>query len=181
MKNPTLIKRYVDGLAGALPEAAALEAVRGDLAAFAGLMETREDLRHALLRPFLHAAGKARLARAVLESLGADARSIRFLDLLLRHGRLEILPRVLEDLPAAWRAVRGVPTYEVRSVAALTEVQRTGLEAELRRLEGRAVHCDYGLDPGLVGGLTVRKGNRVYDVSLKGQLERLKDAISERR
>ena len=37
-----------------------------------------------------------------------------------------------------------------------------------------------GLIASLVGGLTVGKGNRVYDVSLKGQLDRLKDKISER-
>ena len=40
--------------------------------------------------------------------------------------------------------------------------------------------CAYALDPSIVGGLLVRKGNTVYDVSLKGQLERLKEIIRER-
>jgi F-type H+-transporting ATPase subunit delta len=180
MKNPTLVKRYVEGLAAALPSLAEYETVRGQLAGFADLVASREDLRFALIRPFLNASRKAVLVKALLDQMKADAKAARFLDLLLRHGRMEILPRVLEDLPAAWRAAHGVPTFDVRSVVPLTPAQRSGLEAELERLEGRAVHCEYGLDACLVGGLTVRKGNRVFDVSLKGQLDRLKDKISER-
>jgi F-type H+-transporting ATPase subunit delta len=180
MKNPTLVKRYVEGLAAALPSAVEYDAVRADLTEFSGLMEGREDMRTALLRPFLNAAAKARLVEAVLAGMKAEPKTARFMSLLLRHGRLEILPRVLESLPAAWRASHGVPSFEVLSVTALTAAQRSRLAAELERLEGRPVHCEYGLDPGLVGGLTVRKGNRVFDVSIKGQLLRLKDTISER-
>jgi F-type H+-transporting ATPase subunit delta len=180
MKNPTLVKRYVEGLAAALVTAEEYEAVRADLAEFSGLMDGREDMRLALLRPFLNAAAKARLVESVLAVMKAEPKAARFLSILLRNGRLEILPRVLESLPQAWRAARGTPTFEVVSVTALTTAQRTRLEAQLERLEGRPVHCEYGLDPGLLGGLTVRKGNRVFDVSLKGQLLRLKDTISER-
>ncbi|MDD8026275.1 MAG: ATP synthase F1 subunit delta [Acidobacteriota bacterium] len=180
MKNPTLVKRYAEGLAAALASPAEYEAVYGQLAVFDGLVESRDDLRAALLRPFLNVSRKTHLLKSLLEAMQAEGKTIRFLDLLLRHGRLEILPGVLECLPAVWRAGRGTPTFEVCSVVALSAAQRAGLEAELERLEKRAVHCDYGLDPALVGGLTVRKGNRIFDVSLKGQLDRLKDTISER-
>ncbi|MCX6561098.1 MAG: ATP synthase F1 subunit delta [Candidatus Aminicenantes bacterium] len=180
MKNPTLVKRYVEGLAASLPTPAEYDAVRGQLTRFADLVVSREDLRFALVRPFLNASRKAVLVKALLDQMDAGAKTARFLDLLLRHGRMEILPRVLEDLPAAWRTAHGVPTFEVCSVVPLTPAQQSGLEAELERLEGRPVHCEYGLEASLVGGLTVRKGNLVYDVSLKGQLDRLKDKISER-
>ena len=69
-----------------------LAMVRADLAEFSGLMESREDLRKALLRPFLNAAAKARLVDAVLSGMKAEPKAARFLSLLLRRGRLEILP-----------------------------------------------------------------------------------------
>jgi F-type H+-transporting ATPase subunit delta len=180
MKNPILVKRYAEGLAQALPEAEEYESVRGRLAAFNAMIEGRADLRTALLRPFLGRSRKAALVAALLEAIKADGKSTRFLELLLRRGRLELLPGILEALPAVWRTAHGLPTFEVRSAAGLTPDQRAALEAELARLEGRPVHCEYGLDPSLLGGLTVRKGNRIFDVSLKGQLDRLKDTISER-
>jgi F0F1-type ATP synthase delta subunit len=62
----------------------------------------------------------------------------------------------------------------------VSETQKGRLERELSRLESAPVSCSYGLDPALVGGLFIRKGNRVYDASLKGELGRLQDIISER-
>ena len=62
----------------------------------------------------------------------------------------------------------------------LKDVQKARLEERLRAIEKRPVACTYVLDPAIVGGLVVRKGNKVYDVSLKGQLERLKEKIRER-
>lgn len=180
MKNPTLVKRYVEGLAAALHSPAEYDAVSGELSAFASLVRDNDELHRSLLRPFLNPAKKARIVRAVLELQKVDPKTSRFVQLLLQHRRLEILPSVLAGLPDAWRDCRGLPSFEVRSVVALSAGQRKTLESELERLEKRPVHCEYGIDPALVGGLTVRKGNRVYDVSLKGQLERLQDTISER-
>jgi F-type H+-transporting ATPase subunit delta len=180
MKNPTLVKRYTDGLAAALSSPAEYEIVQAELAAFSAILETDKKLGQALFRPFLNAAKKGRIVQAVLAAQNAQPKTARFLEVLLRHGRLEILPDVLAELPNVWRGGRGVRSLEVRSVVPLDEAQKSRLEAELSRLEDGPVHCDYVLDPSLVGGLRVGRGNLVYDVSLKGRLEKLKDTISER-
>jgi F-type H+-transporting ATPase subunit delta len=180
MKNQTLVKRYTEGLAAALASPSEYETVRRELAEFAGLLRTDEKLEHAVFRPFLNAAKKGRIIQAILDAQGAQAKTARFLGVLLRHGRLEILPEVLAGLPDAWRGRQGVLSFEVRSVVPLGEDRKARLEAELRRIENRPVHCDYVLDPSIVGGLRVGRGNLVYDASLKGQLEKLKDQLSER-
>ena len=53
------------------------------------------------------------------------------------------------------------------------------LEAELRRIENRPVHCDYVLDPSIVGGLRVGRGNLVYDASVQGNLNQMKEQIQQ--
>ena len=180
MKNPILVKRYTEGLAAALESEAEFKAVHRELKDFAALMDKDERLGPVLLQPFFNSEKKTRILEAILKKQAAHAKTARFLGLLLKHGRLEILPRVLAGFPDAWRESRGVRSFEVRSVVPLSEAQKKDLEVGLRRLEGRPIHCAYGLDPELIGGLTVRKGNVVYDVSLKGQLLRLQDRISER-
>lgn len=180
MKNPTLVKRYTDGLAGALASPAEYELVGRELAEFAALLASEPKLGQALFRPFLNAGKKSRIIRAILDAQKAQLKTVRFLDVLLHHGRLEILPEVLAELPNVWRRNRGVRSFEVRSVVPLGTGQKTRLEAELARLGNGPAHCDYVLDPSLVGGLRVGLGNLVYDVSLKGRLEKLKDQISER-
>ena len=180
MKNQTLVKRYTEGLAAALPSPAEYEAVHRELSEFSGLLESEEKLGHAIFRPFLNAAKKGCIIRAILDAQGAQAKTARFLDVLLRHGRMELLPEVLAALPDVWRGRQGVFSFEVRSVVPLKAGQRARLEAELGRIENRPVHCEYVLDPSIVGGLRVGRGNLVYDASLKGRLDKLKDQLSER-
>jgi ATP synthase F1 delta subunit len=180
MKNPILVKRYVEGLSGALASPAEYEAVRRELEEFSAQLSGHDGLRRALLQPFVGASKKEAIIEEVLDRMKVRDKTRRLLRLLLHHGRLEILPRILEGLPDSWRGSQGVRSFEVRSVLPLTPAQKKRLEGRLEKLESGPVHCRYAIDPALVGGLTVCRGNLVFDVSLKGQLERLKDTISER-
>ena len=179
MKNPALARRYTEGLAAALRDEDEYAAVRADLAAFSALLLESPALEAVLVRPFVPLERKMGVVEDLFERLRAQAKTRRFLRLLLQHGRCEILPAVVRNLPAAWDARRGVVPFEVRSVAELSAGQKARLEAALRALENRPVVCSYVLDPALLGGLSVRKGNLIYDVSLRGQLERLKNEIRE--
>jgi ATP synthase F1 delta subunit len=180
MKNDVLTNRYTEGLAGALRTSEEYEAVSQELAGFSGLLASHTLLRETLLRPFVPAARKAAVLRDVLDHQAYGDKARRLLLLLAQHGRLPILADIVAALPAHWQKRQGVVTFEVRSVVPLKDAQRARLEERLRTIEKRPVSCMYALDPAIVGGLVIRKGNRVYDVSLKGQLERLKEKIRER-
>jgi ATP synthase F1 delta subunit len=179
MKNQILAKRYAEGLAGALRTETEYEAVRRDLDAYSGLLDASPELSAALVRPFLALARRQAIAEDIFERLSLQPKTRRFLRLLMQHGRCDILPDIVRDLPALWDAKNGIVPFEVRSVVPLSAAQKIRLEAGLRALENRPVACSYVLDPQIIGGLAVRKGSLIYDVSLRGQLERLKNEIRE--
>ena len=56
--------------------------------------------------------------------------------------------------------------------------ERRTLEAQIEKTTGKKVRASYGLDASLLGGAVVRVGSTIYDGSVKGQLERIKEAIS---
>jgi F-type H+-transporting ATPase subunit delta len=180
MKNDVPVNRYTEGLAGALRTAEEYEAVSKELAGFAALLTSHALLRETLLRPFVPAARKAAVLGDILDHQAYRDKTRRLLLLLAQRRRLDILTDIVAALPALWQKRQGIVTFEVRSVVPLKDVQRVRLEEELRTIEKRPVACTYALDPTIVGGLVIRKGNKVYDVSLKGQLERLKEKIRER-
>jgi len=180
MKSRILNRRYTEGLAGALKSEAEYEAVCRDLADFGRLLQDHGLLRDVLFRPFLKAAKKAQIVQDILAKKSYQEKTARFLLLLLHHGRLDCLPRIAEDLPVRWREKQGILTFEVRSVVPLKDSQKRKLEKRLEQLEKSAVHLTYRIDPAIVGGLYIRKGNLAYDVSLKGQLTRLKENTRER-
>jgi F-type H+-transporting ATPase subunit delta len=179
MRSRILVKRYTEGLAAALRNEEEYASVGRDIGEFARLLDDNARLRHALCRPFLPASRKLAIAEDLFGRLSFKPKTRRFLRLLLQHDRLEILPDVVRDLPAAWDVLNGVVPFEVLSVVPLSASQKKRLESGLRALEKRPVACSYVLDAQIIGGLAVRKGNLIYDVSLRGQLERLKTEVRE--
>ena len=97
----------------------------------------------------------------------------------MENNRLELFPDIIESLPEVWNEQKGISTFEVASVVPLTDGQRKKLERKLELLEKRPVLLKYRIVPELVGGFWVKRGNIVYDVSIKGNLMKLKEKISE--
>ena len=180
MRSRILVRRYSEGLAGALKSEEEFGTVNRELVEFSDLLESDDRLRRVLLSPFLELLKKSKIVGEIISARAYHPKTSRFLRLLLEHKRLDRLAEVVAALPGLWKGNRGVVSFEVRSVVPLSSAQRRRLEEELSRLERRPVFCSYLLDAGVVGGLTVKKGNFVYDVSLKGQLERFVEKIRER-
>lgn len=179
MKNQTLVRKYAEGLAQALKDEREFESVGAEVRAFRDLFVSREDLRKALVSPFVNARKKAAVLKDVLAGSGTGPKASRFLSLLLQHKRLDLLPAVVDLLPEAWSDKHGVVSFEVTSAAPLTAGQKERLEKGLEASEKKPVRLVFKTDPVIVGGLAVRKGNIVYDASVEGQLAALKERLGQ--
>jgi F-type H+-transporting ATPase subunit delta len=45
-------------------------------------------------------------------------------------------------------------------------------------MTGKKVRANYALDPSILGGAIIRLGSTIYDGSVKGQLERIREQLS---
>jgi ATP synthase F1 delta subunit len=179
MRKQILVRRYSRGLIDALADEAEFRTVLQELKDMAGLFFSKGELRAFLNSPFIVKAKKALAVKDILVRTALDPKSTRFILLALEHGRLDILPEVIEALPALWNERQGVLTCRVASVVPLTEAQKMRLQKRLEDLEGRPVSMTFVIEPELIGGLTVTKGHVVYDVSMKGQVDKLREIITE--
>ena len=68
-------------------------------------------------------------------------------------------------------------TYEAASAVPMTEPQKDRLRRSLEAREGKPVRLVFKVEPGLVGGLAVRRGHIVYDASVEGELDALKERL----
>jgi F-type H+-transporting ATPase subunit delta len=178
MRDPLLVKRYTHGLAGALRDEKEYAAVGRDLTDFRTLVSGNAELAKILASPFVPARKKAQVIKDILAVSGIGEKASRFLLVLLDHERLHLLDEILEALPAEWNEHRGVAVFEVSSVVPLDAAQKEKLRAELETQVKQPVYLIARLDPKLVGGLSLRRGNVVYDASITGRLAKLKERIS---
>lgn len=179
MKEQILVKRYAQGLVNSAKNDEEFAALLDQLEDFQKALMTHKSLADVLTSPVLPPQKRLEVASLVLSKMETHPKTRRFLMLLMENHRLPLLPQVLENLPALWNEKKGISTFEVTSAVPLSGSQRKKLEETLIRMEKRPVSLVFHTDSSLIGGLSVRKGNIVYDVSLEGGLQRLKQKIAE--
>ncbi len=90
-------------------------------------------------------------------------------------AQVEVLKRLVAEVGALTRERTGRAEREVlvRTAVALDPEERAGLERALaRRYAGLPVRFE--VDPGIIGGVWLRVGDRIIDGSLRGRLETLR-------
>jgi len=177
MKNLAVVRKYADGLARAVEDDREFSSVDGDVRAFLEIFLSNADLRRALISPFVNARRREAILGEILSRAGTGPKASRFLRLLQHHKRMALLPDIVEALPEAWSEKQGVVTYEVASAVPMTPAQRDRLARGLEAAEGKPVRLILSPDPGLVGGLALRKGHIVYDASVEGTLAALRERL----
>ena len=117
---------------------------------------------------------------ALAAKLGVGDRVIRnFIVVLMDHGRIALLGEIVAQVGQELNTRAGRVDAEIVSSRELAAPQRQALEAEIARLTGKQVLPRYTTDAGLIGGVTVRVGSTIYDGSVRGQLQRMRQQLVE--
>jgi len=97
--------------------------------------------------------------------------------LLARHGRLAAVPAVAKEYKRLVDRERGIVVATVISASPLQPAELEAIGARVREMTGARAEIATAVDPELIGGVTVRIGDRLIDASVRGRLERLRDRI----
>lgn len=116
------------------------------------------------------------LERIVGDSVSGPQRNL--LALMVRRGRIELLPSVIREFRRLYRRREGIAEATVVSAAALDESELTRLQEQLAEITGKRIELRHAVDPTLLGGLQVRVGDQLIDGSVRGRLERLRTRFS---
>lgn len=102
-----------------------------------------------------------------------DNEGENFLKLLVKNGRLSLLP-FIKDLYEQQRADNeGYVDVEVRTAYALSAEKQKRLAKSLQKMLNKKPHIKMVVDESLIGGFLARAGDKVIDGSVKGQLQQL--------
>ena len=90
------------------------------------------------------------------------------------------IPEIAGAFEAAVDERLGRVRAGVASAAPLSRANEEALRAELARMTGKQVRCEFQVKPELIGGVSVRIGSTIYDGSARGQLDALAAKLSVR-
>ncbi len=150
----------------------------GGLRRIAALMEESDELRRVWENPAVPADQKRRLLDAIVQKEGIERHVRNLVAILIDHRRMPFLKSIAERLQEELDARLGFAEAQITSARELGDSEKRAIEAQVGKLTGRNVRARFDLDSSLLGGAVVRVGSTIYDGSIKGQLERIKAAIS---
>jgi F-type H+-transporting ATPase subunit delta len=167
-------RAFADVVASAHLDAAALDGQFND---FLGTWEGSAELRELFRNPAVAATQKVSILDKLNAKMGLQRELRNLLAVLINNDRIG----EVREVAAAWRAEMqerlGIRQAEIVTARELSPQERAELVAGVGKLAGSRIEPSFKLDESLIGGTVVRIGSTVYDGSVRGRLERLKEAL----
>jgi F-type H+-transporting ATPase subunit delta len=165
-------KRYASALFQIAREQQILSQVEEELRVVKEVLQYNADLKAVLNSSKLTIEKKKEIVTNAFASINVFVLNT-LLILIDRHRENEIIEVANQFIELANEA-SGVAEAEVYSVRALTDAEREALSTTFAAKIGKkSLKIENIVDSNLLGGIRLRIGNRIYDGSLRGKLDRL--------
>ncbi len=175
---PAFVARYAQAFADVIGEAKLdAEMLNRQFADFLATWEASAELRAFFANPALAAVRKVEILDKLNEKFGM-ARPLRnLIAVLIDHDRIAYVVEVAADWRRILKEQQGIRPAEIVTARELGAGEREALLASVAQLVGGKVDAAFKLDSSILGGAVVRVGSTVYDGSVKGRLERLREQL----
>jgi F-type H+-transporting ATPase subunit delta len=175
-RGTVVAKRYAKALFQLAQQKGLVTETESQLQLIVNVVESNPNVRAFLTAPNITLETKK---QTLIQAFGAEGSPIvlNLVSLLIERGREAELSAVLAAYLKVAGEVLGRADAHVISSQALTDGEQSKLAEKFGTLLGKTVRVTNSVNPELLGGLTVRIGDTLYDGSLKGKLERLDKAL----
>jgi F-type H+-transporting ATPase subunit delta len=143
------------------------------------LFRESDALRRVMENPSIPGDQKRAVLDAITKRLGNTTQVRNFVAVLTDHRRLPLFSDILKYLERELDERLGFAEAQVNSARQLSDSERQMLEAEIANMTGKKVRARYNQDRSLLGGAVVQIGSTIYDGSVKGQLEKIRQQLVE--
>jgi F-type H+-transporting ATPase subunit delta len=175
---PAFVARYAQAFADVVEDlkldTAALDRQFAD---FLATWEGSLELRSLFENPTFPAAEKVAILDKLNVQLGLQKELRNLIAVLINNNRIANVAEVAAEWRRILQEQMGIRPAEIVTARELSKEERDALAAEVAKLAGSKIEASFKLDKGILGGTVVRIGSTVYDGSVKGRLERLRESL----
>jgi F-type H+-transporting ATPase subunit delta len=167
-------RAFADVVASAKLDAAAIDRRLND---FLATWDGSKELREVFENPAIPVEQKVAILDKMNAKLGMQRELRNFIAVLIKNDRIAHVHEVANAFRAELEERKGIRQAEIVTARELSEQERATLLAGVVELAGAQVQASFKLDQSILGGAIVRIGSMVYDGSVKGRLERLREEL----
>lgn len=144
---------------------------------FLAAWDSSSQLRDVFENPAVSEAQKVAILDKMNAKLGMVPQLRNFIAVLIRNARIVHVHEVATAYRTELQERQGIRQAEIVTARELSDPEQNALLASVGKLAGAKIQATFKLDPSILGGTVVRIGSTVYDGSVKGRLERLREEL----
>ena len=144
---------------------------------FMATWDGSQELREFFVNPTIPALQKVGFLDSLNRKLGLQKELRNLLAVLIDNNRIGHVSEVVQAYRKLLQEKLGIRQAEIVTARELDAAERDALVVEIGKLAGSRIEASFKLDAAILGGTVVRIGSTVYDGSVRGRLDRLKQAL----
>lgn len=177
MSQNIIAERYALALFELAKEQGSVEKVAEEMRVVKKVFNENPHFQVLLTAPNLSIEQKKQVMNEVFAK--ASPLVSQILTLLVDRNRQNEVVSVAESFIHHVNEEKGIATAQVHTVRPLNEKETAAISATFAKKVGKiSLNIENIVDSNLLGGLKVRIGNRIFDGSLRGKLDRLERTIT---
>lgn len=175
-RDAVVAKRYAKALFEVAQQQKVVSEVQEQLKLIVQALEQDADIEKFLSVPSIAPEQKIAVLKA---AFGDRVSTLVFntVQILITRRRQDIIAEVYAAYTKVAGDSLGQAHATVYSAQALSDAELANVAAQFGQLTGKAIIAEQIVEPSLLGGVQVRIGDRLYDGSLSGKLERLQKSF----
>ena len=172
--------RYARALADVVSQTGDYHVVLGELKNFFASYQESADLRDVFDTPAVSLEKKVKILEVILARIGMSKVTASFLRVLVINYRIGMLGEICTAFARIANERMGVVEVKILSATGLSEPQQQALRARFEEVTQKKVAMEFSLDGEILGGILARIQSTVYDGSVRGNLERIREQLLKR-
>ena len=145
---------------------------------FLATWDGSEEMREFFVNPAIPTVQKVGLLDKLNAKLGLQKELRNLLAVLIDNNRIGAVAEVAQAYRRQLQEQLGIRQAEVVTARELSQPERAALAQEIGKLAGSRIEASFPLAASILGGTVVRIGSTVYDGSVRGRLDRLKEQLT---
>jgi F-type H+-transporting ATPase subunit delta len=177
MRNTIVAKRYVEAYSQSFSETKAQDALDLLILLCKNII-SNDDCFNALKNPLIDIEKKTKLISVVLASLGAEPKLENLFKLLLKKGRINILPDFIEEARKEKAYVKNEVVADVETSVGFDATSTALFQNYLQKQTNKKITLNIKENKEILGGFKAKVGHTVYDFTLDNAFQKLKKTFS---
>jgi len=180
MSTYRIASRYAKSLIDLAIEQGKLDKILEDVTIFVNATKNR-DLLLLLKSPLVKPDKKEKIMSALFQDK-IDPLTQAFMQIIIRKGREAQLPEIAQEFINQYREIKGISIVDIVSAEALSQDVIESIRKKLidSKLAHGQIEFNTSVDKELIGGFVISFEDKLYDASVKHQLDELRKQFSNR-